>query len=59
MIKFRMEFLCQRHRQFDLLAAVITVRNSLPHARQIIAEGILAYGQRNDTRLIRHILNVQ
>jgi len=41
MIKFRMKFLCQRHRQFDLLVVVITVRNSLPHARLIIVEGIL------------------
>jgi hypothetical protein len=42
MIKFRMEFFFQRRRQLELLAAVITVRNSLPHARQIIVEGILA-----------------
>ena len=54
-----MEFLCQRQGQFDLLAAVIIVRNSLPHARQIIAEEILAYGQRNDPWLIRHTLNVR
>ena len=54
-----MEFLCQRRGQFELLAAPVTVRSSLPDARQIIAEGILAYGQRNDPRLIRHILNVR
>jgi hypothetical protein len=42
MIKYRLEFLCQRRSLFDLLAAVITVRKSLTQARQIIAEGILA-----------------
>ena len=45
MIKYRLEFLCQRHSQFGLLAAVIKVRNSLLHATQIIAEGILATGR--------------
>jgi hypothetical protein len=49
MIKFRMEFIFQRLGQLELLAAVITVRNSLPMPGRLLLREFWPTGRETTT----------